>query len=188
MIEYTDGVLHVHNNTVGVMTNDPPFDWHLRNLNNYVSIRRRWPVPGVQQHATEVGPVPQAVGHGANLLGLPGDATPAGRFVRLFYLREAARQPQSVEDALVLAQSLVNTVFIIDGTVAEAKPLETGYDRTMWATLKVPSRGSIFVRSYSSMQWQEVKLSELDLSPGAPVRLLPLPSGLSSKDASHDLR
>eukprot|EP00662_Eupelagonemidae_sp_cell21_P005225 gene5225-33934_t len=30
-------------NTVGVLTNDPPFEWHLRNLNNYVAISPEWP-------------------------------------------------------------------------------------------------------------------------------------------------
>jgi len=43
VIEYLDGVLHVNNNTVGVMTNDPDYQWHLYNLNNYVNLSPRWP-------------------------------------------------------------------------------------------------------------------------------------------------
>ena len=36
MVEYVKGELRLHNNTkVGVMTNDPTWDWHLQNLNNY---------------------------------------------------------------------------------------------------------------------------------------------------------
>jgi choloylglycine hydrolase len=36
-------VLRLHNNTaVGVMTNDPTWDWHLQNLNNYVALQPTW--------------------------------------------------------------------------------------------------------------------------------------------------
>ena len=36
VVEYVKGELRLHNNTkVGVMTNDPTWDWHLQNLNNY---------------------------------------------------------------------------------------------------------------------------------------------------------
>ena len=67
MVEYLDGVLHVHNNTVGVMTNDPDFSWHLRNLNNFVSLSGSWPQQAFSAQ-TEVGAVPRSVGHGFNLV------------------------------------------------------------------------------------------------------------------------
>ena len=36
VVEYVKGELRLHNNTkVGVMTNDPTWDWHLQNLINY---------------------------------------------------------------------------------------------------------------------------------------------------------
>eukprot|EP01065_Artemidia_motanka_P050949 TRINITY_DN883_c1_g1_i1.p1 TRINITY_DN883_c1_g1~~TRINITY_DN883_c1_g1_i1.p1 ORF type:complete len:363 (+),score=109.57 TRINITY_DN883_c1_g1_i1:166-1254(+) len=187
VIEVLDGEVHVHNNTVGVMTNDPPFDWHLRNLNNFVGVQRRWP-KAAKTTPTEVGPVPVAVGHGTNLLGIPGDATPPGRFVRMFYLRELARQPKTEEDAMVLAQAIVNSVFVIDGTVAEEEPALTGYDRTMWASLKVLEDGVFMVRSYSSMEWISVKLSDAVLSEGAKVRAMPIPAGISARSVTSQLR
>ena len=67
VVEYLDGVLHVHNNTVGVMTNDPDFSWHLRNLNNFVSLSGSWPQQSFSAQ-TEVGAVPRSVGHGFNLV------------------------------------------------------------------------------------------------------------------------
>ena len=46
MIEITKDGLKVFDNTVNVVTNNPTYDWHLTNLNNYVGlysldIRRR---------------------------------------------------------------------------------------------------------------------------------------------------
>eukprot|EP01062_Namystynia_karyoxenos_P030216 TRINITY_DN22589_c0_g1_i1.p1 TRINITY_DN22589_c0_g1~~TRINITY_DN22589_c0_g1_i1.p1 ORF type:complete len:386 (+),score=118.21 TRINITY_DN22589_c0_g1_i1:72-1160(+) len=187
VFEYLNGALRISNNTVGVMTNDPDFEWQLRNLNNYVAISNDWPRPGQQLH-TAVGQVPAAVGHGANLLGLPGDASPPGRFVRLFYLRSMARTPRSFDEAMVLTQSLLNSVFVIDGTVSEPHPRRSGYDRTMWATMKSPAQGLFMLRSYSSMQWLSVRLAELDLGPGHEVRMMPVPVGVSSVDVSHRLK
>merc|ERR1719450_926855 len=61
VIEFVDGQLKVHNNSVGVFTNDPPFDWHLRNLNNFVNINPAWPKSATERSytvQTEVGTVP----------------------------------------------------------------------------------------------------------------------------------
>ena len=35
VIEYLNGVQDVYDNSVGVVTNEPDFPWHLKNLNNY---------------------------------------------------------------------------------------------------------------------------------------------------------
>ena len=54
--------LHLHNNTVGALTNDPDFRWHLRNLNNYANLSPDWPHGGEGiQVQTEIGTLPGAV-------------------------------------------------------------------------------------------------------------------------------
>ena len=35
VIEYENGELHIYDNTLGVMTNAPSYDWHVLNLRNY---------------------------------------------------------------------------------------------------------------------------------------------------------
>ena len=42
VLEFVHGALRAHNNTVGVLTNDPTWDWHVANLNNYASLQRGW--------------------------------------------------------------------------------------------------------------------------------------------------
>ena len=59
--------------------------WHLRNLDNYVGLSAQWPSGGDGISVkTQVGMHPSANFHGLNLLGLPGDYSPASRFVRVF--------------------------------------------------------------------------------------------------------
>ena len=58
--------------------------------------------------------VPAPVAHGFNLLGLPGDGSPASRFVRVFFQRQyalLAAPPADLDGALVLGQELLNTVY-----------------------------------------------------------------------------
>jgi len=188
VIEYIEGSMKVHNNTVGVLTNDPPFPWHLYNLNTHVNLRHDWPTSNEDIRVqTEVGMVPQAVGHGYNLAGLPGDSSPPARFTRLFYLRQYAQAnhpSQSLEDAIVVGTGLVNNVFIIKGTVAGEGGL-TGLEYVPYAVIKIPTRGVFMFRSYTDMQWRRVDLNQLDFSVGTSIISIGLPKGINALNVTR---
>ena len=195
VLEVLDGVIKMHNNTVGVVTNQPDFTWHLRNLNNFVNLRSEWPSNleiQVQTNSSEgsefepeVELVPDVTkaGHGFNLLGLPGDYSPPSRFVRLFYLRQYAMlrfnppKKRKYKDSIALVTSLLNNVFINKGTVPDRKPGGVG-EYTQYTVLKIPSARLFFYKDYVGTQWRKVRLDKLDFSPkeGAlpitPVRLV----------------
>lgn len=85
VIEYVGGELKTYTKTVGVMTNSPPYDWHLNNLRNYLNLRAvAWPAVDVDG----INLTPLGVGSG--MLGLPGDFTPPSRFVRAVALSQIA--------------------------------------------------------------------------------------------------
>jgi len=188
-LEYIDGALRVYDNAeVGVLTNDPSYEWHLGNLNQYASfptsvLTRPFPLT-----ATSTGPfttsavqakggvatVPTNPSHGLNTRLLPGSFTPPDRFVKMFLLKQLAlahAPPATVEDGIVLATGLLNSVHIPRGAVAGSLlPLEY----TNWAVLKVPRSPAdsgaplFFYRTYDNMQWKRVDLSKIDWS-GAKV-------------------
>lgn len=168
VVDYAGGTLHLHDNSgVGVMTNNPEYSWQLQNLNNYVGLQKAW--PDGNENGTcdsEVGKVPIAVGHGQNLLGLPGDLSPPSRFVRTFFMRNyalQARPPMSLNDVLVLASGVLDTQTIMKGFNAKL-PSESGYDATQYCTLHVPASRLLFYRSYEDSRWRRVNLSALDFS------------------------
>ncbi|MCM1193575.1 MAG: choloylglycine hydrolase [Butyrivibrio sp.] len=69
--------LKVYDNPVGVLTNNPPFDYHMTNLSNYMSLSVEPP----ENHFGEKLPLtPYSRGMGA--MGLPGDLSSASRFVK----------------------------------------------------------------------------------------------------------
>lgn len=187
VIDYTDGALHVHDNRgAGVLTNDPEYSWQLRNLNNYVGLSMAWP-GDISTVGTEVGAVPVAVGHGQNMLGLPGDLSPPARFVRTFFLKQYALQaapPATVDDALIIATSVLNTQHIVKGMNARADG-EAGYDYTQFGVMKVPSSGLFYYRTYEDMQWRLVNLTGVDWSrSGAAV---PSGKGFAALDVTGEL-
>ncbi|MGL4741498.1 MAG: choloylglycine hydrolase [Sarcina sp.] len=85
VVEKTKEGLKVFKNNVGVLTNSPTFDWHTTNLRQYISLDANQPEK-INWSSEELNPL----GQGLGLVGLPGDFTPASRFVRVAYLRNAA--------------------------------------------------------------------------------------------------
>ena len=194
VLEVIDGVIKIHNNTVGVMTNQPDFTWHLRNLNNFVNLRSDWPPsnPDIQVQTDEVGLVPDTkVGHGFNLLGIPGDYSPPSRFVRLFYLRQYAMlrfPPKKRKDSIALATGLLNNVFINKGTAPDRDPIPGGVgEYTQYTVLKIPRARQFFYKDYVGTQWRKVKLGKLDFSPkegASPITVSLVEGTVSIKDVT----
>ena len=170
VIEVRDGEPVVYENAVGTLTNDPPFDWHLRNLNNYAFLN---PVPVWTSSASKritrstcVGEVPKPVGHGLNLGGLPGSYSPADRFVRTFFIREFAEKNDGIEtdkDAIALATGVLNNVHIVRGTVASKGAIhgDPGFELTQWSVIKSPQKRQILCTSYYILLYSALLYSNL---------------------------
>lgn len=77
-----DGLM-VYDNPYGVLTNNPPFPWHMINVNNYMSLSEAYPEGKLSdKHSFDA----YSLGMGA--LGLPGDYSSASRFIRAVFVKE----------------------------------------------------------------------------------------------------
>lgn len=81
VIEQKHHGIHIYDNSIGVMTNNPPFDMQLFNLNNYMSLSSDPP----QQTFGDVTLSEYSRGMGA--MGLPGDLSSMSRFVRAAFVK-----------------------------------------------------------------------------------------------------
>lgn len=82
VVECTADGMKLHNDPVGVMTNNPPFDFHLQNLRQYVDITAEYP-KSRYLGKYELSPF----GRGFGAIGLPGDFSPPSRYVRAAFLK-----------------------------------------------------------------------------------------------------
>ena len=77
VVEPVKDGLKVQENTIGVLTNSPPFDYQMQNLTSYLSLT---PYPPASRFSENVRLEPCSRGMGG--IGLPGDVSSTSRFVR----------------------------------------------------------------------------------------------------------
>lgn len=81
-VEPIESGIEIYENSVGVLTNNPPFSYHLTNLSNYMSLSS---MPPENNFSKELDLQKYSRGMGA--LGMPGDNSSASRFVRATFLK-----------------------------------------------------------------------------------------------------
>ena len=80
VLESTADGMKIYDNPVGVMTNNPCFDFHLTNLSQYLNISPEYPK---NRFGTKLEPFSNGFGG----IGLPGDNSSCSRFVRASFLK-----------------------------------------------------------------------------------------------------
>jgi choloylglycine hydrolase len=163
VIEWVGGKLAVYDNTVGVMTNSPPYDWQTINLSNYVNLSAANSKPVKVNGISYAG-----TGQGSGLVGLPGDPTPPSRFVETAVVLAAAVKPKDATGALVLGQKLMNRVDLPAGLARD--PASGESDTTQWAVFRDHGNKIYYYRTYDDMTLQALDLKKVDFAPGAPTR------------------
>lgn len=103
VLEIVGGKPVFHENTLGVLTNSPGFDWHIKNLNNYVNL-----FPGAADKKDWNGISIAPFGAGSGMLGIPGDVTPPSRFIRAAFYQMTAPVQETAEKAVLQAFHILN--------------------------------------------------------------------------------
>ena len=145
--------LHVYDNPVGVMTNNPPFPYQLFALNNYRSL-------GVDTPENTFGTDLNAYSRGLGGLGLPGDLSSQSRFVRVAFTKLHSLSP---EDEL----HSVSQFFHILGSVDQQRGLcrlkEKEYEITLYTCCCNVSKGIYYYTTYDNHQITAVDMHKENL-------------------------
>lgn len=81
-VEAVEGGIKIYENPVGVLTNNPPFEIQLHQLQNYMKLSPKSPS---NEFSGEIKLTPYSRGMGA--IGLPGDLSSSSRFVRAAFTK-----------------------------------------------------------------------------------------------------
>ena len=145
VVEYVKGELNIYDNVTHTMANSPPYDWHLTNLRNYMTLTNRDTVSAQQNGFTL-----NQLSTGDGMTGLPGDFKSASRFVKLTLMRAFAAPVETATEAYSLAGHIVNTVDIPRGSVNsgefQGKPM---LETAQIVLVKDLSNNKIFVSDYA---------------------------------------
>ncbi len=160
----TDG-LHIHDNPAGVMTNNPPFEQHMLNLNHYRHLR---PDNGESLFAGSV-PV-KTFCQGLGAVGLPGDLSSISRFVRVAFGRA-----NSVcgEDELSSVSQFFHLLGFVEMPRGTVRTDEGGLDITGYTACLNADKGRYYYTTYNNHRINCVDMHRSDLD-SAEVYRFPL--------------
>lgn len=155
VIEKTKEGMKVYDNTVGVLTNSPTFDWHLTHLRQYIGLSSNQPNE-VTWYKEKLVPL----GQGLGLHGLPGDFTPPSRFVRVAYLRSHAAFLDTIEEGLAEFFHILANVAMVGGTVTTP---EGKHDITLYTSCMWQEKGIYYYTTYKGLHINAIAMQEEDL-------------------------
>lgn len=164
VVEFLADGMHLYDNPPGVLTNSPPFPWHLVNLRNYLGLSNAEAEP-----VNLMGMPVRPTGNGSGLRGLPGDVTPPSRFVRAVVLAAVNRSASSPRDA-------ANQAFHALDLVSVPRHLAASGDYTQWFVVRDHDNRTYHVRSYDGWRTESLDLVALGVTGSGPRSSLALPT------------
>ncbi len=147
--------LKIYNNPVGVLTNNPTFDFHLTNLNNYINTSREEPL---NRFAQDFNLVPYSRGMGG--IGLPGDLSSASRFIKATFTKLNSVCEKSELES-------VNQFFHILTSVEQQKgccKVEKGFEHTIYSSCCNTNKGIYYYTTYNNRQIVGVDMRKENLN------------------------
>lgn len=157
--------LKVYDNPVGILTNNPPFDRQLFNLNNYMNLSPKQPC---NRFSEQLPLSTYCLGMGG--LGLPGDLSSMSRFVRAAFTKMNSVSGDSEEES-------VSQFFHILGSVDQQRGCsedEDGkYEITLYTSCCNAATGAYYYTTYNNHQITAVDMHRVDLD-SADLKRYPL--------------
>lgn len=147
--------LKIYDNPLGVLTNNPPFEFQMQNLQNYLSLS---PFEPVCTFAENLDMKPYSRGMGA--LGLPGDLSSSSRFVRAAFTKLNSLCGKSEEESVAQFFHILGAVEQQNGCVR----LENGsLEKTLYSSCASARSGIYYYRTYENSRICAVDMNKENL-------------------------
>lgn len=153
--------LKIYDNPVGIMTNNPPFNYQMFNLNNYMSLSKEAP------RNTFSGNLKlDRYSRGMGAMGLPGDLSSASRFVKAAFTKMNSVSGDSESES-------ISQFFHILGSVAQQRGCvhmgNEQYEITIYTSCCNTDKGIYYYTTYENSQITGVDMHRENLESCVPV-------------------
>lgn len=152
VVEPTAEGLRIHDDPVGVMTNEPPFDSMMLHLANYMALS---PEPVENRFSYPL----TAYSRGMGGMGLPGDLSSASRFVKAAFTKEHSRCGRGRMEE-------VGQFFHILGSVEQQRGcvrLKGGDELTIYTSCCDADEGVYYYTTYTNRRINRIDMHKTDL-------------------------
>ncbi len=154
-MESTADGLHVYDNPVGVLTNNPPFPMQMFSLNNYLHLSPKQPA-NTFSNQLDLSTYSRGMGG----LGLPGDLSSASRFARVAFVKQNSISGNSETESVSQFFHILNSVDQQRGCceVADGK-----YEITLYTSCCNATQGIYYYTTYDNHQISAVDMHRENL-------------------------
>lgn len=160
-VEPMEDGLHIFDNPIGVLTNNPPFDFHLYNLRNYLNVSID---PAANRFSEHFDMKPYSNGMGG--IGLPGDFSSASRFVKAAFVKLNSLSGKGEAESVSQFFHILSSVAMPRGSV-RIRPEE--YEITLYSCCCNVDKGIYYYTTYDNSQIIGVDMHREDLNGSKPV-------------------
>jgi choloylglycine hydrolase len=148
--------LKIYNNPVGILTNNPPFDMQMFNLNNYMNLSIQNPS---NHFAKDLKLDTYSRGMGA--LGLPGDLSSMSRFVKVAFTKMNSCSGDSEKESISQFFHILGSVEQQRGCVVVG---EGQYEVTIYTSCCNTDKGIYYYTTYENNQITGVDMHKENLN------------------------
>ncbi len=151
IVEQMQDGLKIYDNPMGILTNNPPFGFHLANLNNYMNL-----TPDCPKNRFSSRLDLQQYGMGMGAIGLPGDTSPASRFVRASFTKFNSVCEDDEESSVTQFFHILDSVSVVKGTTLTKEGL---LDLTTYSCCINTTRGIYYYKTYNNNQITAIRMT-----------------------------
>ena len=155
VLESTKDGLRIYDDPVGVLINNPPFDFHLQNLRQYMNLDPHQPSNTFSEKLDL-----STFGVGMGAIGLPGDNSPASRFVKAAFNLNNAICEDGEEGSVSEFFHILDSVVSVRGSVITP---EGKYDITTYSSCINGDKGIYYYKTYENCRINAVDMHKEDL-------------------------
>ena len=154
VVESTVAGIKIYENPIGVLTNEPSFEYHMTNLNNYINLTPSEPVCRFGE-GSDLKPYSRGMG----AIGLPGDNSSQSRFVRAAFTKLNSVSGESENESVCQFFHILSTVSQTRGCVRVGDKLE----RTVYTSCCNADKGIYYYTTYENSRVVGVDMHREDL-------------------------
>ena len=143
-VESVKAGLKIYDNPVGVLTNNPTFDIHMFNLNNYMNLSTEQPVNNFSKELNL-----ETYSRGMGAMGLPGDLSSASRFVKATFTKMNSKSGDSESESISQFFHILGSVYQQRGLVHMG---EGKYEITIYSSCCNMDKGIYYYITYENSQ------------------------------------
>ncbi len=156
VVESIKDGLKIYDNPVGILTNNPTFDYQLFNLNNYMSLSIEQPN---NNFSSKLDLKPYSRGMGG--MGLPGDLSSASRFVKAVFTKMNSLSGTSESESISQFFHILSSVAQQRGCVHMG---HNQFEITIYSSCCNMDKGIYYYTTYENSQITAVNMHNEDLS------------------------